>query len=242
MKTLTNIRIVVMLLVIQACLSGVNAQNNIDLNSSGNFEAPLIGRNYVAPPKGKGSPFLFDNWLNGYVVFYSGDAVKNKLFKFDCLKNEFIWMADGKSQVALDHHLIRSFALYPAGFNTERKFEKSSLKIPFIADSLIRYLEVLATGNINLYAFRRVVVYAETTHGVSGGIYQVNSYEAEPTYFVQSGNLPVRQVRFSKRSIREAYPEYEGKVKQILRKSHYGGLRNEYQLIQAIRILNDNWE
>lgn len=217
------------------------AQEEVKLRTSEIFDAPLIGRNYLSPPVGKGSPFLYDNFLNGYVVFITGDTVRNKLFKYDCLKNDFIWMADGKSMVALDHNLIKSFSLFPRE-GGERKFEKTTLKLPFIADSLFRYLEVLAKGKINLYSFHKVEVEAENTIGLSGGLYQVNLYTNKTLYFIQLDELPVRQVRFSKRSIYEAYPEYKEKIRKIIRANHGGGIRNEYQLTQLVNLINENWK
>ena len=218
----------------------VHAQDEIPLKTSNYFEAPLIGRNYIAPPIGQGSPYLYDNWLKGYVVYSTGDTVKNKLFKFDCFKNEFIWMSDGKSLIALDHNLITSFALFPS-VGPIRKFEKTSLKLPLISDTLVRYLEVLSEGKVNLFAFRKIAVYSESTIGGSGGLYQLNSYEAEPVYFIQIGEHPVKQIRFIKKNLIDAYPEYSAMLKKILRENHYGSIRNEYQLTQAINLINANW-
>lgn len=217
-----------------------NAQEEVRLRTSEIFDAPLIGRNYLPPPVGKGSPYLYDNFLNGYVVFITGDTVRNKLFKYDCLKNDFIWMADGRSMIALDHNLIKSFTLFPKE-GGERKFEKTTLKLPFIADSLFRYLEVLAKGKIDLYSFHKVEVEAEATTGLSGGLYQLNAYSAKTLYFIQLEDLPVSQVRFSKRSIYEAYPDYKEKIRKIMRANHGGGIRNEYQLTQLVRLINENW-
>lgn len=218
------------------------AQEEIKLKTSEIFDAPLIGRNYVPPPKGEGSPYLYDNWVNGYIVFISGDTVKNKLLKFDCMKNECVWMADGQSLVALDHSLIKSFALFPADANHLRTFERANFKLPLIADSLFRYLEVLSKGKFSLYAFRRIEVESLVTHGISGGLYQVNSYLPGSLYYLRLEDLPVVQVRMSKRSIYEAYPQYKDKIKRLMRANHRGSIRNEYQLAQVIKVINENWE
>lgn len=239
-KTMKTLNIYIFSILVFLSLAA-NAQDEIHLRTSEIFDAPLIGRNYLPPPLGKGSPYLYDNFLNGYVVFITGDTVRNKLFKYDCLKNDFIWMADGKSMIALDHNLIRSFTLFPRE-GGERIFEKTTLKLPFIADSLFRYLEVLAKGEIDLYSFHKVEVEAEATTGLSGGLYQLNAYSAKNLYFIQLEDLSVRQVRFSKRSIYEAYPEYKEKIRKIMRANHSGGIRNEYQLTQLVKLINENWK
>lgn len=236
-----NFSIIFAFITIAMAIPGKAQDNDKPLNISQYFDAPLIGRSYKAPPRGKGSPYLYDNWLTGYVVLTSGDTVKNRLFKFDCFKNEFVWMADGKSLIALDHNLIKGFALFPQYGVAMRNFEKTSLKLPFLADTTIRYLEVLSAGHVNLYAYRKVTAYTESTTGAASGLYQVNSYESEPVFFIQAGNLPVKQVGFFKKSIINAYPEYSLRLKKILKENHYGGIRNEYQLTTAIKLINENW-
>lgn len=233
----------ILLFVIIAVFSGsisMFAQDEIDLRTSEFFEAPLIGRSYTAPPVGKGSPYLYENWLKGYVVFSTGDTIKNKLFKFDCYKNEFIWMSDGKSLIALDNHLITAFGLYPKT-GPVRKFEKTSLKIPFLTDTMVRYLEVLAQGKMNLFAYRNVTVFTESTIGNKGGLYQLSSYEPEPYYYIQIGDLPVKQVRFYKKSLIDSYKEYSATLKKILKENHYGRIQNEFQLVNAVNVINSNW-
>lgn len=235
------IRFFLLIILFGSELSLQAQTGNLKLTTSQYFEAPLIGRSYYSPPKGNGSPYLYDEWLNGYVVMTTGDTVGNRLFKLDCYKNELVWMADGRSLVALDHELIKSFTLFPTSGLTERKFEKTSLKLPFLTDTLIRYLEILGSGKINLYSFRRVAVYTEPTIGNKGGLYQMSIYEREPLFYIQIGNLPVRQVRFSKRSLIGAYPEYSAELKKILRENHAGGIKNEFQLISAVKLINQYW-
>ncbi len=219
----------------------LKAQDETPLKTSEYFESPLIGRSYTAPPKGQGSPYLFDSWLNGSVMLINGDTVKNRLFKLDCFKNEFLWMSDGKSIIALDHNLISGFTLFPSNGSAERNFVKTSLKLPMLSDTFVRYLEVLALGEINLYAYRKVTVSTEPTIGSNGGLYQFLIYENEPYYFIQSGNRSVKQVKFQKKSIIGAYPDLSIQLKKVLRENHSGGIKNEYQLKQAIITVNSNW-
>jgi hypothetical protein len=189
---------------------------------------------------GEGSPYLFDHWARGEVVYETGDTVGNKMFKFDCFKNELIWMSDGKSLVALDYHLIRSFTLFPDS-GPERRFEKAPLKLPVLSDTLVRYLEVLSTGRMNLYAFRRITVYSKTVTG-SSGLFHVNSYEKEPIYYIRVDNQPVKLVGLRKKSVYDAYPEYSGVLKKILRENHLGNIRNEFQLIRLVHLINEEWK
>ncbi|NJK95381.1 MAG: hypothetical protein HC905_11140 [Bacteroidales bacterium] len=50
----------------------LKAQDETPYTTSAYFEAPLIGRSYSSPGKGNGTPFLYENWLKGYVVLYFG--------------------------------------------------------------------------------------------------------------------------------------------------------------------------
>lgn len=233
-----------LLIALALVISGICRANAQEYNfrTSDISVAPLIGRNYIPSPKGTGSPYLYENWETGSVELLTGDIVKDKLFKFDCFKNELVWMADGKSLVALDNQLIKSFTLFPKRGYAFRKFERTSLKLPFLSDTMVRYLEVLATGTVNLYSYRRIESTAEEVTGNSGGLYRINSYLPSSLYYIHINNLPVKQVRLSKRSIYEAYPEYKGKIRDILRGKHLGSIRQEFQLINAIELINEHWK
>jgi hypothetical protein len=215
------------------------AQEVNSLNTSEFFGASLIGRRYVTTAAGYGSPYLFDGFLNSYVVLTTGDTVFNRMLKFDCYKNELIWMSENATLVSLDSSFISGFSIFSSD-KVHRDFERLSLKSPLLADSAIKYIEILNKGEINLYCFRKISTESETVSGNRGGMFQVNKYLQEPKFFIQIGSLPIKQIRLAKNSLVKAYPEYSLEIKRILRENNIGKIKLEWQLIQAVKLINDN--
>ncbi|NJO70437.1 MAG: hypothetical protein HC830_15160 [Bacteroidetes bacterium] len=74
--------------------------------------------------------------------------------------------------------------------------------------------------------------------GGNGGLYQVNNYSPEPVYFIQGKNLPVKQVKVSRKSLLNVYPEYTAQIKKLLKESHLRSFKTEFQLVSAIGLIN----
>lgn len=237
-----NIRQKIVFLVLMVFFTGfLHAQNDEIFSTSGYFNPPLIGKPYKASPIGKGTPFLVENWLNGNVYLTNGDTVKNRWLKFDCVKSELIWLADGKDVVAVDPSLILGFSLTPLNTNYLRVFQKVSMKSPLLEDTAIRYLEILSSGKVKLFASRKVGVSSEAVVGSKGGAYSLSVYTPEPFFLFQVGDLPVKYIKMRRKSIINAYAEHAVKIKSILRENHVGSVRSEFQLIEAVKILNSKW-
>lgn len=219
----------------------LSAQDNAALKTSEFFQSPIIGRLYKAPRRGEGSPYLMERWWPGKIVLLSGDTIKNVLLKMDCYKNELIWMSDGKSIVAIDPNLITGFSLLPDNRLSERKFMKLNFKLPLISDTVVKYLEVLNEGPFNLYSFRKVDSYPQSVTGNAGGLFMMNAYDLVSSYYIQAKGQPVKVIEFNKKSLIKAYPEFADKMKKLLKEKHYGSIKNEYQLIQAVQLVNANW-
>jgi hypothetical protein len=220
----------------------LNAQNNENLNTSGFFRTSVIGRYYKTPPRGYGSPYLNDNWLKGDIVLISGDTLKNLLLKMDCYKNELVWMSDGKSMVSVDPNLVSSFTLFSkSDLTTERKFQKINFKLPLISDTVVKYLEVLNEGYFNLYSFRKIGIYSRPTAGTSGGLFTMNEYELESSYYIQAKNQPVKTIELKRKSLIKVYPDMAERMKKLLKDNHCGSIKNEIQLVNTLKLINTNW-
>lgn len=216
------------------------AQDSNPLATSAFFKAPIIGRSYVAPAIGNGSPYLLEGWCSGNIVLNSYDTVNVEHLRFDCLRNELIWTKDGQIFISIDNNLIRGFSLLVNKSLSARKFEKVSLKLPFIMDTMVRFIETVVEGKMNVYALRNVSIESESVAGKNGGLYFLPVYVPEPVFYVQLGDLQVKKVKLNKQSLVEAYPEYSDSIRQILRSRHMGKIKQEYQLIEAVRLINDN--
>lgn len=218
----------------------IQAQDKTTASTSTYFEPYLIGKVYKAPTRGNGSVYLIDSWVKGNIILMSGDTVFRKLLKLDCSKNELVWMADGKNMVALDASLLKGFTLFPEVGISPRNFERAEIKFPLLSDTLVRYLEILGSGKVSAYAYHFIDTKVEAVTGSKGGLVPLSIYSPETLYFMRIDGFPVKQIYLSRRSIINAYPEYSDRIKQILRKLYFGGIRNEFQLKSAIDLINNN--
>jgi hypothetical protein len=216
------------------------AQDSNPLATSVVFKVPLIGKSYVAPAIGRGSPYLVDGWHRGSVVLASNDTVTVKHLRFDCLKNELVWTDEGHLSISIDINLIKSFGLFTSNDLSERRFERASLKLAFLSDTMIRFAEVMAEGKMNFYTLRNIYVESEIVVGRNGALYSMPVYSPKPVFYIQLGNYPIKQIKIKKKSLIKAYPEASEKIRHILRNAHFGRITKEYQMVEAVKLISNN--
>lgn len=230
--------------VILFILNPVNsiwAQNSKNLKTSLVFEVPLVGREYISPAKGDGSPFLYDSWKSGYIILESGDTITGKPLNFDCLNNKLLCLSNNIEIIELDRNFIKGFGIYSNDPITVRKFETRSIKLPFISDSAKQFVEILVKGKFNLYAYTKVKIYNEKPAGNESSSYMVNSYIKKVLFYVQMDNFPLQLINPSRKSLLNSFPEYKAKIKRILKDNHSSRMHNLRQIINSITIINHNW-
>lgn len=222
-------------------LNSVSAQNSKTLRSSLEYQFPLIGKEYTSPVKGEGSPFLYDKWNSGFIALETGDSVKVKFLIFDCLNNKIVCRTGNGEMVELDRNLVKRFRIYSSEKGIIREFEKLSIKLPFISDSALQYLEVLGKGKFNLYLNYKIKVYSKKPEGNESSRYLINNYSQMELFYLQIENLPVKLIKASRKGLINAYPNYSYKVKKILKDNHVFRIHNQDHLCKAIEIINLNW-
>jgi len=94
---------------------------------------------------------------------------------------------------------------------------------------------------MNVYALRNIYVESELVSGQKGGLYAMPVYSPKPVFYVQLGNLPIKQVRINRKSLIGAYPEFSDRIRHILRSGHTGRITQEYKLVEAVQLINNNW-
>jgi hypothetical protein len=216
------------------------AQDSNPLATSAVFKAPIIGKSYVAPAIGRGSPYLVEGWHRGSVVLASNDTITVEHLKFNCLKNELLWTNQGKLSISIDNNLIKSFGLFTSNDLSERRFEKATLKLPFLSDTIIRFVEVMAEGRMSFYTLRNIYVENEIVAGNNGGQYSMPVYSPEPVFYIQLENYSIKQIKINKKSLIKAYPEASEKIHHILRSAHLGRITNEYEMVEAVKLISNN--
>jgi hypothetical protein len=100
----------------------------------------------------------FSDWAKGDVNLENGDVISNIFIRYDQLLDEVLWLreTDFKTGV-LPRGDIRGFVLYNERMEPTAEFMRRKIKLSYKSDSTETFLQVLVKGNIELFAYRKVM-------------------------------------------------------------------------------------
>jgi hypothetical protein len=187
----------------------------------------LMGFEYRnAAARYKGNQY-FNDWQKGDVNLENGDVISNIYLRYDQYMDEVLWLreTDFKTGV-LPRGDIRGFVIYNDRKEIVAEFTQRMVKLPFRSDSAETYLQVLATGNLELLAYRRVKQAANdyTLHD-------------DTRYLVSSGGS-LYYVGASKRLLLKVPGIDEVKLKAVLKSNRIRLDGTEYSLVRVINLYN----
>jgi hypothetical protein len=105
----------------------------------------------------KGNQY-FGDWAKGDVYLENGDVISNIFIRYDQYMDEVLWLreTDFKTGV-LPRGDISGFVIYNERREPLDAFVRQKIKLPYKADSSETFLQVLVTGNLELFAYRKVI-------------------------------------------------------------------------------------
>lgn len=152
----------------------------------------------------KGSPFLYDEWLEGKLVLADSAVVSNQmLYKFDAFKNEvWIKMMNGQERILYNNELLALEFYKPDG----KKVTFKKVKLP---DSENRHhFTVSIFEGQNTALFKDVKKVFRKANLEDKGIVTIGNaydwFEDNITFYVKKGNTPPVKVSIKSGSIVEA--------------------------------------
>ncbi len=163
------------------CLAGLNASAQYDQI------APIpddIGGRPIAVNKYskiKGSPYLYDDWLQGEVITNEGKVYKKMLIKFNTEKDELIFVYKKTDTPQRFADPIRMFTIHA---EQDRVFANEFPKID--RQNAASYYEVLLTGNAMLLKRHKELLETsrdEMTRAAIAGV-----YTNRDTYYIYKNN------------------------------------------------------
>jgi hypothetical protein len=129
---------------------------------SGNYENTLrnglMGFEYRnGAEKYKGDQY-FNAWSGGVVNLENGDVISKITIRYDKYMDELLWLreTDFKAGV-LAKGSIRGFTISGTQKEPSAEFFRKKIKLPYKADSSEIFLQLLVKGDVQLYAWRRVI-------------------------------------------------------------------------------------
>lgn len=198
-------------------ISGIDAQEN--LFKLGGIDATSgIVRKFDHRYEGvKGSPFWFDNWSNGSLIFENDKHVDNVQLKYNVFEDELIINRAKVGQFYIPKESVKSFMLLN---------EKSGESVNFIKyihpkkDSSLQYYRVIATGTVNLVEFVKVVFEKADFEGGYSNDKRYDEFKKYPGfyYFSQPGTKP-QKLKSNPNAISKIFPGQNDQMKKYIIKN-----------------------
>lgn len=195
----------------------------------------------IQPSTGlKGSQFYINDWLDGEIFFNDGSRVTVEKLRYNGYADEVLWLHEGSKQVVLiNRNLIEKFTLYLPGNPEPLVFERMPLKSALYQRTGDVFAHSLLKGTISLFAIRQIVKKRDVIEkrGNARGLF--TEIEPQHIYFII---LPCGRVaiidKSPRKSLYRAFPEFREELRSAFTDSR-NRLRNENEMIEAIRIIND---
>ena len=200
-------------------------------------EPALIGDIFVKPLPSTVSPYFYDNWLSGDILLSNNVIVQKQRLKYNGFIDRLIWMNDNYQMVKLDKASVAGFCLKDNVFPRLKDcFGKIKIKEEYLSDSTFVYAQILYSGDLSLYAYRKVVHFGTEEMKVYNII--VDAYEKRTTYYFKTGNhLTKGFMKIKKRILLDIFPERKEEIITYLR-SGKSKINNEGDLISLAEWLN----
>ena len=202
-----------------------------------NMDHPkLMGQRYVNKVRIKGSPFLFDDWINGRISLTSGERVDSVPLKFDAYRNELMSYDKGTFTIlTVEKAAVHSFEFDFKGehYLFEQRFFDGLLKGN-------RYFRVLFHGDADLLCFYKVDILNTSIYTDENGITKNQEYVPGKRYFLYTPRSGYSPGNLKRNSFLRFISKTDRKVVRSLLRQHHLVLGSEAEFIRALDILQQN--
>ena len=166
-------------------LLGILAANKLEAQEEvpKNWNAEKIrGNRFLPDATYLGTPFIFENFLNGKIELEDGTMIENLRLKYNNYRDELICYNSAIStQIVVDKISVNSFTLTDEkGIN--HIFRKQFYNGLMPGD---RYFEILSEGDIALLVYRKILLLSCPVYGEIGKEKNMSYQEAFSYYFYQ---------------------------------------------------------
>ncbi len=165
----------------------------------------------------KGTPYLYENWMEGYVNFIGNEEEADpKTYKMN------INLYEHQVYVALSSGAVGSL---PAKMIKNINFKTPSGEVRFIplprkiieASNLSGsgYYELLHQGAITLIKNHKKIFQAADFKGAYSSDIRYDEYKDDIKYYISSDGKNFEKIRLNSKYLEKALPAYENNIKQI---------------------------
>ena len=208
------------------CQNGLENCVNM-VNDTSIYEENLVGEFFIPEAFHRGQNFYNPDWRYGTIVLENGKMIFNKLINYHLLSGQLIWMRSlDYKQIIVEKATVKEFIISPNDSNNKLLFRKLTFQPWYMPNSIVEYLQVLAQGYVNLYAYRKATV-------------DKNSNEVIPAteYYIQINNGQIKRLKRGRWALYSAVGVNKKIMKKIVRENKLR-IRNEEKLIKAVNLFN----
>ncbi len=164
-----------------------------------------------------GSPFLNDSWLPGKIEFADGEIADSIYMKYSSFKDELIYFNKTISaQIMIDKASLNGFSFADKN-NKMRVFRKQHFDGFMKGD---RYFEVLADGETDLLAYRKVNMNGVAPYHDVNGILKNMEYSTDYQFYFYTPEKGYNSVRLNRSAFLAKFVKTDQKpIKKLLRKN-----------------------
>jgi hypothetical protein len=171
---------------------------------------------------------LYNQWNYGDILLNNGKVVTNQFIRYDGLHDQLILGSKNPDQkLVVEKYTIQGFDIGTINSDLKLRYRRISIREKYTTENHDAFLQILVSGKINLYAYRKLIKSNLP-----------NKIENNYSYFIrkEDGSM-INFYRLSRQKILIMFPEKSELYRTQLRKSHLR-VRDEAGLIKAIELLN----
>lgn len=189
------------------------------------FEEKLTGKIYQYHNVNK-VEFFGNDWHTGSIQLANGNVIANEQIGYNIKTDELIWLNKSNLIAAtIEKDYVKQFGIQMDN-GQMANFRKIKIKNWYSSDSVYAYVQVLAEGKMNLYAWWNIVYSSQN-----------NEYANNFFYYIQHGNQKLEGVTFKKKHLLKLVDERKDELKSALGKER-NRVKNIEQLTNAVKLYN----
>jgi hypothetical protein len=193
----------------------------------------IMGQLYLPPQlNAQGSPFLYDEWMAGTIVFNGLDTTEVSAMNYNAYFDELVYLNKVLNKyIVIDHRSIQAFTLFPGQGRPAMTFRHRNQQ----QHNRGKYMQVLVADSVSLYAVRRIEFIEDPGYPPSA---HPDYFHPETDYYVAVGGIQPFRIKPSKSQLLSLFPDRKKDIKQFIGQHHLR-LSNEPDLVELIRYVNE---
>ena len=220
---------VLVLFVAQESFCQVDSANSTpDANYMTNLRNGLMGVEYHDPFSGYKGSHYFSDWARGEILLANGEKINGLYLRYESFQDQLLWQGEDHNSYIICMECIAGFNLFDTFNNITASFVvKKNIRLPMEDDSADCYFQILAEGELCLYAFRK-----------SARLSDVSMLIDDTRYFLFS-NDEYQKIKLRSHDLLNVPFIDRAKMKLVL-KSNRSLLKNDEQaFIRLIKMYNN---